>query len=99
MENGTLDLRIGFSPLFIGAWVVGDAAKEEIERDDDVSVPYSSGLGLSGFYFTAGRWCPCEVSVPYSSGLGLSGPFCGYDREAVVRVSVPYSSGLGLSGH
>ncbi len=38
----------GFSPLFIGAWVVGSNRPKPMERPSPVSVPYSSGLGLSG---------------------------------------------------
>ncbi len=39
---------IGFSPLFIGAWVVGDLRVGGEQNGPAVSVPYSSGLGLSG---------------------------------------------------
>ncbi len=44
------DLTLGFSPLFIGAWVVGEGAAKRTSKAIEVSVPYSSGLGLSGCF-------------------------------------------------
>ena len=39
-------------------------------REHEVSIPYSSGLGLELLALVMGA-SDCKVSIPYSSGLGL----------------------------
>ncbi len=85
-----------FSPLFIGLGLSA-AQKEVVRVGGVVSVPYSSGLGLSALLRNPPSSAPNYVSVPYSSGLRLSGLAKVGIESLHPAVSVPYSSGLGLS--
>ncbi len=63
-------LEAGFSPLFIGAWVVGAGRRCQSCGEVDVSVPYSSGLGLSGKARRARRRLANRFQSPIHRGLG-----------------------------
>ncbi len=63
-----------FSPLFIGAWVVGTGEPQVVAHGPLFQSPIHRGLGCRAGRVVRGLagW---RVSVPYSSGLGLSGRF------------------------
>ncbi len=89
---------MGFSPLFIGAWVVGSTASSGWTWCSRVSVPYSSGLGLSGGLLVDGGQRVSNVSVPYSSGLRLSGSHTASGAGPLPWFQSPIHRGLGCRG-
>ncbi len=85
-----------FSPLLIGSCLDGAVGAVAGVSGAPVSVPYSSGVALTGTV-SGGPRPRRNVSVPYSSGVALTGRTWEYRATGTI-VSVPYSSGVALTG-